>query len=64
MDIKITTMEELSENSDKLSIAVSSDISKRINDWMGSGGQLEDPYIKQQFRYAERVINSQNKKES
>lgn len=32
------------------------DIDKRIGDWLASGGSIEDGYIKQQFRYAEKVI--------
>ncbi|MEG2289077.1 MAG: hypothetical protein RSA29_04545 [Clostridium sp.] len=32
------------------------DINKRITDWLASGGKEDDPYIKQQFRYAERFV--------
>ena len=31
----------------------------RINDWLLSGGQLEDSYIKQQLKFASQFINYQ-----
>ena len=33
------------------------DIDKRITDWLASGGSADDTYIKQQYRYAENLIN-------
>ena len=45
-----------------LPLRVIHDIDKRITDWLASGGTLEDPYVKQQFRYAEKVVESLNKK--
>lgn len=31
------------------------DIKSRLTDWIASGGSWDDPYIKQQVRYAKRV---------
>lgn len=45
-----------------LPLRVIHDIDKRITDWLASGGTLEDSYVKQQFRYAEKVVESLNKK--
>jgi hypothetical protein len=58
MGIKINTIEDLSENLNKLPIQAIEDINKRITDWMSEeGSSIDDPYIKQQFRYAENLIN-------
>lgn len=40
----------------KLPAVVVSDIEKRITDWLVAGGSEDDPYIKQQFRYAENYL--------
>lgn len=40
----------------KLPAEVIKDIDKRITDWLAAGGKEDDPYIKQQFRYAENVL--------
>ncbi|MDU6304714.1 MAG: hypothetical protein E6585_23845 [Serratia marcescens] len=40
----------------KLPAVVISDIDKRISDWLAAGGSEDDPYIKQQFRYAENYL--------
>lgn len=58
MKTKINNMNDLNDNLEYLSTAVIMDINTRITDWMSSGGSLEDGYIKQQFRYAENIINS------
>ncbi|MBV4450697.1 hypothetical protein KM792_13690 [Clostridium tyrobutyricum] len=58
MNIKINTMEDLDKNLNKLPIQAIRDIDKRIKDWMCcEGSSIDDPYIKQQFRYAENLIN-------
>lgn len=57
--IKINNMEDLNKNINKLPVEVIADINKRITDWMSEeGSSISDPYIKQQFRYAENLINS------
>lgn len=58
MSIKINTMEDLNKNLNKLPIQAIEDINKRITDWMScEGNSIDDPYIKQQLRYAENLIN-------
>lgn len=56
MNVKINNMGDLLNNMHKIPFAALKDIDKRITDWMASGGNLEDGYIKQQFRYAENII--------
>lgn len=53
----IDTIGELSMQAHKLPISVLMDIDKRVTDWIASGGKYTDPYIKQQCKYAENVIN-------
>lgn len=55
--IKINSINDLNNNLNKLPVGVIQDIDKRISDWKAAGGKDNDPYIKQQFRYAENVIN-------
>jgi len=51
-------MENLNKNINKLPVEAVEDINKRITDWMSEeGSSIDDPYIKQQFRYAENLIN-------
>ena len=52
--MKINTIEDLLKA--KLPVEVVRDIEKRITDWLASGGSEDDPYIKQQFRYAENIL--------
>lgn len=52
-------MEDMDKNLSKLPIQAIKDIDRRIKDWMCcEGSSIDDPYIKQQFRYAENLINS------
>lgn len=55
--IKINSLEELSKYSDRLPLDVYEDINKRVGDWVLSGGNTDDPYVKQQLRYAENYLN-------
>lgn len=57
MRIIINSMKDVLNNSEYIPVEVLKDIDKRIGDWLASGGKREDPYIKQQFRYVERVAN-------
>lgn len=63
MSISINSMEDLIKYSYLLPHMVLVDIDKRIGDWLASGGSIEDGYIKQQFRYAERFIKGVGKNE-
>lgn len=38
------------------------DVNYRIGCWLESGGNLNDNYIKQQYRYVDNYINLINKK--
>ncbi|MBW4827630.1 MAG: hypothetical protein KZY61_00820 [Clostridiaceae bacterium] len=61
MNISIGNMEDLFRYGHLLPHVVLVDIDKRIGDWLASGGSIEDSYIKQQFRYAERFIKKVRK---
>ena len=43
----------------KCDIEVLKDINKRMTDWIASGGKEDDPYIKQQLRFAEHFIKKE-----
>ena len=53
--MRINSVEDLVKAG--LPAIVLQDIDKRITDWLASGGKLEDQYVKQQFRYAEKVMS-------
>lgn len=58
MKVKINTIDDLNKNLRKLPTEAIADIDKRITDWMSQEGtSINDPYIKQQLRYAENLIN-------
>lgn len=42
---------------DEIPVKILDDIDKRITDWLSSGGTMEDPYIMQQYRFAENYLN-------
>lgn len=49
-------IEQLNALSHLLPTPVLEDIHKRIGDWLASGGEVTDPYIEQQLRFAKRVL--------
>lgn len=59
--VRINNMKELTRYSKELPIEIQKDIQRRIGDWILSGGSYEDSYIKQQFRYVEKLLNSRCK---
>lgn len=52
----MSPMQEIVAIADKLPFEVLQDIDKRINDWMASGGNDDDPYIHQQLRFARHFV--------
>ena len=54
--MKISNINDLMRNAEKLPLVVLEDIVKRVTDWMASGGDIKDEYIQRQFRYAEKFI--------
>ncbi|CZR96236.1 MULTISPECIES: DUF6877 family protein [Clostridioides] len=57
--VQITNIQELNYALNKYNIPfnILSDVDRRICDWMANGGNEEDTYIKQQYRYVENFIN-------
>lgn len=57
--MKINTEKEFNEAILKYNIPseILLDVKSRIGDWTSSGGSLDDPYIKQQWKYVENYIN-------
>ena len=53
----MTALEKLLEVYTFLPLEVMQDIDKRVGDWLAMGGGEDDPYIKQQLHYAERIID-------
>lgn len=52
MDNEVTLKELLS----KVPKFLSEDVSKRVNDWLVSGGNIEDDYITKQIIFLDRYI--------
>lgn len=55
--VKINSMSDLIRYLNKIPTEALKDIEKRITDWLAAGGRMDDEYIKQQFRYAEKIVN-------
>lgn len=53
----MTALEKLVEVYAYLPTKVMQDIDKRVGDWLAMGGGEDDPYIWQQLRYAENILN-------
>jgi len=63
--IRINKVSTFMAYADQLPPDVLEDINQRMTDWLNSAGTMEDPYIQQQFSYAERVLNQlKSKKKS
>lgn len=61
--IRINKVSTFMAYADQLPPEVLADINQRISDWLNSGGTMEDPYIQQQFNYAERILNQAKEQE-
>ncbi|WP_232827992.1 DUF6877 family protein [Paraliobacillus sp. X-1268] len=49
-------IQEISLIANQLPLVVLQDINQRIGDWLSSGGNENDSYIKQQLRFAKRFV--------
>ncbi|WP_180320078.1 DUF6877 family protein [Peribacillus loiseleuriae] len=49
-------IQEISSIARHLPLEVLQDINQRIGDWLTSGGNKNDPYIRQQLRFAQRFV--------
>ena len=47
-------------NRNQILTNVQRDIKQRINDWVRSGGSLEDPYVRRQKDYLYEITNKIN----
>lgn len=56
--------EALAEVPNDIAIPVLSDISKRIADWLASGGRQDSEYIQRQVEYAKRIGEKYGNKKS
>ena len=61
--IRINKVSTFMAYADQLPPDVLEDINQRMTDWLNSGGTMEDPYIQQQFSYAERILNQAKEQE-
>ncbi|HGM1518742.1 TPA: DUF6877 family protein, partial [Clostridioides difficile] len=57
--VEINNIQQLNDALNKYDIpfGILSDVDRRICDWMATGGNEDDAYIKQQYRYVENFIN-------
>ncbi|WP_237672083.1 DUF6877 family protein [Clostridioides difficile] len=57
--VEINNIQQLNDALNKYNIPfdILSDVDRRICDWMATGGNEDDAYIKQQYRYVENFIN-------
>ncbi|WP_194287442.1 DUF6877 family protein [Gracilibacillus oryzae] len=54
----MSALEEIMKISSKLPFVILQDINQRIGDWLASGGKEDDPYIEQQLRFAQNVLEA------
>nr|WP_312752874.1 DUF6877 family protein [Bacillus mobilis] len=54
--VNMNPLDEITKIAPQLPLKVLEDITKRISDWIVSGGKNDDPYIEMQLRYAKRFI--------
>lgn len=59
--IRITSLEDLCANAEKIPTNALNDINTRISDWLEcEGTSLSDSYILKEFSFAEKLINHIN----
>ena len=61
MNTKLKNMNMLEKYIGLVPDIVLEDVDNRISDWFSMGGNIEDDYIKQQYRYLERYLELKNK---
>ena len=59
MEINLRTISDIRAYQEYIPDHVLKDVDKRMTDWVRSGGTFEDPYIENQFKYLEKVIEAQ-----
>lgn len=59
--MKINNLEDLKKCEKVIPPLVLKDILQRVNDWLDTGGNVNDPYVQRQFIYAEKVSNLYSK---
>lgn len=52
----INTFEDLIKVN--LPVEIIKDIDKRVTDWLATGGNEDDPYVRRQFKYAENFLRT------
>ena len=57
---KSNPIQEIASIAKHIPLEALKDINSRINDWLASGGNENDPYIEQQLRYAKRFVKENN----